>query len=90
VADVDVTTLAFGPNAATPSHDLTKPGVFEDHLRDVNHDGFADLVSHYKTSKTGISLGDAEACISGDLLDGTTFEGCDVIRVIRGGRRGRR
>jgi hypothetical protein len=88
--DVDVTTLAFGPDAPAPSHDLTKPSVFEKHLRDVNDDGFTDLVSHYRTQETGISPDDAEACIAGDLLDGTPFEGCDVIRTVRGGRRVRR
>ena len=82
--DVDVTTLAFGPDAAAPAHDLTKPGLFEDHLRDVNGDGFTDLVSHYQTQETGISPDDAEACITGDLLDGAPFEGCDTIRVVTG------
>jgi hypothetical protein len=90
VLDVDVTTLAFGPDAAAPSHDLTKSGAFEDHLRDINDDGLTDLVSHYRTQETGISQVDAEACITGDLLDGTPFEGCDVIRAIPGGRRVRR
>ncbi len=79
---VDVTTLSLGPNAAAPSHDLTKPSLFEDHLRDVNGDGFTDLVSHYQTQETGISPDDAEVCIIGDLLDGTPFEGCDTIRVV--------
>ena len=80
--DVDVTTLALGPDAAAPSHDLTKPDVFANHLRDVNGDGFTDLVSHYRTQETGISPDDADACITGDLWDGTPFEGCDAIRVV--------
>jgi hypothetical protein len=88
--DVDATTLALGPDAAAPSHDLTKPGVFEDHLRDVNDDGFTDLVTHYQTQQTGILREDLEACITGDLLDGTPFEGCDAIRVITGTRGFRR
>ena len=90
VADVDVTTLAFGPDAAAHSHDLTKPGLFEDHFRDVNDDGFTDLVSHYRTQETGISPDDLEACITGEVLDGTPFEGCDVIKSVperRGSRR---
>ena len=88
VMDVDVTTLAFGPDAAAPSHNLTKPGAFEDHLRDVNDDGLTDLMAHYRIGETGIEFGDMEACVSGETLDGTPFEGCDVVRaVIRGGRR---
>jgi hypothetical protein len=82
--NVDVTTLTFGPGAAAPSHDLTKPGAFADHLRDVNADGFTDLVSHYRTQETDISRDDAEACITGDLLDSTPFEGCDAITVVTG------
>jgi len=89
VADVDVTTLAFGPDAAAPSHNLTKSGAFEDHLRDVNDDGLTDLVSHYRIENTGIKTDDAEACMTGETLDGTPFEGCDVIKGV-GARRGSR
>jgi len=82
VTDVDVTTLAFGPDAAAPSHNLTKLGAFEDHLRDVNDDGMTDLLSHYRIESTGIEPDDAEACITGETLDGTPFEGCDDIRTV--------
>jgi len=87
VLDVDVTTLSFGPDAAAPSHDLTKSGTFEDHLRDVNEDGYADLMSHYRIEETDISPDDAQACITGETLDGMPFEGCDVIRAVPIGRR---
>jgi len=74
VLDVDVTTLAFGPAGATPAHD--------DHLEDVNDDGFTDLVSHYKQKDTGIACGDTEATLTGNLLDGTPIEGTDSVRPV--------
>ena len=81
VADVDVTTLAFGPGAAAPSHDLSRPSVIEDHFRDVNDDGLTDLVFHFRIRETGIAFGDTEACLTGDTFDGIQFEGCDIIRT---------
>jgi hypothetical protein len=75
VTDVDATTLAFGPGGAAPMH--KKSG----HFKDANHDGIEDLLSHYRTGDSGIAIGDEEACITGETLDGEAFEGCDTVET---------
>ncbi|MCH7644488.1 MAG: S8 family serine peptidase, partial [Myxococcales bacterium] len=71
VADVDVTTLAFGPSGASFDHSQGP------HFEDLNGDGFTDLMSHFRIEETGIEFGDMEACITGETLDGTFIKGCD-------------
>jgi hypothetical protein len=76
VADVDATTLAFGPDGAAPAHSHGP------HIEDVNGDGFADLLAHYPTVEAGIEFGTLVACVSGETLEGKPFNGCDAVRTV--------
>ncbi len=77
VAQVDKTTLAFGPSGAAPVHEQERCGE----IRDVNRDGYPDLISQYSIPATGIGSADTEACVTGALRNGMAFEGCEAIRV---------
>ncbi len=79
VADVDVTSLVFGPNGATPAHDLSDLDTYNEHIEDVNQDGFDDLVSHYKQKETGIACGDIFATLFAETISGTTIAGADSV-----------
>ena len=71
-----MSTLAFGPDGAAPAH---KKGG---HFQNADGDGFDDLLSHYHTEESGIAFGATAACVTGELLDETAFEGCDGIRTV--------
>jgi hypothetical protein len=73
--EIDGDTLAFGPAGAPLLH-ASGP-----HPEDVDGDGLTDLLTHFATAETGIAPGDVEACVTGELFDGTRIEGCDVIAV---------
>jgi len=76
IAEVGVTTPAFGPGAAPLAH---RNGP---HPKDANHGRVEDLLAHFRTEASGIAFGDTQACVTGELPDGTPFEGCDAIRTV--------
>ena len=95
VSQVDPATAKFGPAAASaveadggteaPRGLLARlRALFAELLReaDVNADGEPDLTLRYRVAETGLVAGDVEACLRGELLDGTVFEGCGDVRVL--------
>jgi len=73
VADVDVSSLAFGPSLASP---FLWAGVTQD---DVNGDEENDLIVFFRIEAAGLSNGSFEACLTGITLEEEAFTGCDDI-----------
>ena len=82
VTDVDVTSLAFGPDGASTAHDLNDPLVYADHLQDVNFDGYVDLVCHFRTQETGILPSAISAMLTFDTTGGDHIEVYDSVNIV--------
>ncbi len=76
VAEIDRSTLRFGPGPAAPAH---RAGG---HLADLNGDGHPDLLSHYGVEASGISSADEEACVTGQTAAGKSFRGCAALTTL--------
>lgn len=82
VEETDVASLRFGPNEVSPAHDLADVWTYNEHLADMNLDGYMDMMLHFKTQDTGIVCGDTEATLSGLTVDGMAFEGTDSFQTV--------
>ncbi len=70
---VNRSRLEFGPDEAPPAH--------EGKVKDVNHDGFPDMLFHFRTPAIGIRCGSNVASLSGETFSGDDFVGWDPIRT---------
>jgi hypothetical protein len=50
-------------------------------LRDLDRDGFVDLLAFFRVRRLGASGEDSELCLTGETFAGDPFEGCDDIAV---------
>lgn len=51
-------------------------------VKDVNHDGFSDLLLVFETEETGFQCGDSTALLTGQTFDGEAIEGSESILII--------
>jgi len=72
---VDPRTVAFGPSGAGAFHE-------RGHAADVDGDGDADLLMHFRIPDSGIACGDEQAVLTGRTYDGAEFEGIDAIKTV--------
>ena len=70
---VDIETVVFGPNEASPVHFA---------YEDIDDDGDIDLILHFRTQEVGIAEDDTEVTLSGITESGTAFTGTDEIKIV--------
>jgi hypothetical protein len=78
VIDVDISTLSFGGLALRMRGNKGAICGYED----SNDDGMQDLVCQFEDDPSAWSVGSDSATLSGELLDGSPFEGSDSICVV--------
>jgi uncharacterized repeat protein (TIGR01451 family) len=76
VADIDWSSLRFGPGEASPAHGPAG------HLEDVNGDGELDLVVHFDIQASALTATESQACVTGRFGNGRSFRGCDDYNVV--------
>jgi hypothetical protein len=76
VAQIEWSSLRFGPGDAAPAHGPAG------HLEDVNRDGEQDLVIHFGVQESALPATASEACVTGRFSDGRSFGGCDAYDAV--------
>lgn len=74
-ADVDCSTVRFGPGLAAETHGKC-------HVEDVDYDGDLDLMLHFRGGEAAIACSDTSVTLWGSTLDGYDFEAHDHIRIV--------
>ena len=75
--EVDIVSLRFGRTGAEHSF------AFCSAADDVNRDALPDLVCHFRTDETGLTVGDQSATLRGSTIDGQGLMGTDTVRVLQ-------
>lgn len=79
---VDPGSLTFGATGDEDSlHLRGRDAVANCGVEDVDADGMDDLVCHFHTQETGLTVGDTEATLKG-VIDGVAFSASDSINIV--------
>lgn len=70
---IDISTVRFGPEEANATRHK---------VRDIDRDGWDDLLLRFKIQQTGIECGDREAILTGETFSGDGITGTDSIQTI--------
>lgn len=74
-ATVNAGTVRFGANG-------TEAAPVQTALQDVEGDGDADRILHFRTQSTGITCGATSASLTGQTFSGQAIKGTDSVRTV--------
>lgn len=74
VNSVDGQGVRFGPGGALPVREQGR-------VRDVNRDGYPDLLLKFAVQDTNLKSGNTQGCVTGSTTGGVTIEGCDTLKT---------
>jgi hypothetical protein len=87
VRDIVPSSLRVGANGLAPSRHKRRLSV----RRDINHDGYPDLVARFSPRRSGLTPSDTEVCLIGETAAGPAIRGCvEIPSYEKKGPRGRR
>jgi hypothetical protein len=61
---------------------LKNNGKFMASYKDINGDGFIDLIVHIVTKELQLTPSDTQANLEGELFDGTIIKGSDSVHIV--------
>lgn len=76
VEAIDRDSIRFGPGQAGVAH---RSGP---HFFDADADGWLDMLTHHRTTDSGLTRDDFEACLYAETSNGVSVMGCDGVTPV--------
>jgi hypothetical protein len=77
VGNIKQASVSFGSSGNEKSLSKCQPGS-----RDINSDGYMDLLCHFENNAAGFKSGDIEGVLKGEMEGGIRFEGRALLKVL--------
>jgi parallel beta-helix repeat protein len=89
LSDIDISTVMLNDTIPVSLLDVPAPEPVPTEIGDYDSDGIPDLMVKFNRTKViefllskGIMYGNVTLTVTGELFDGTPFEGTDIVKVL--------